>query len=272
MFTVMSFNVRGAVHDDGDNRWDQRADLNVKTILKAAPDVIGFQEFMQGNQADYERALEAYDYRLGPRVSINEARGTWEHPAIYWRRDRYSLLADGAFYLNETPEHYAMDWGTQNGRGLTWVRLRDQTADVEFAFVNTHFDHISGEARLKSARLVCREADRLFAGLPIIITGDFNTTPHHQDADGSAFDVFVAAGFRDAFNAATPEDASATTFHGFQGAAYPGPDGRIDWILYRDPAQRLTATQTAILRDAAPPLYPSDHYPVLTAFAWWQGA
>ena len=43
---VMSFNVRGASHRrDGDNLWEERAAMNVETIRRCGPDVIGFQEY-----------------------------------------------------------------------------------------------------------------------------------------------------------------------------------------------------------------------------------
>src|ERR671914_442322 len=40
---VMTFNIRGAVHRDGENAWPHRAALNVATIARHAPDLIGFQ-------------------------------------------------------------------------------------------------------------------------------------------------------------------------------------------------------------------------------------
>lgn len=42
-FRVMSFNIRGASDThDGANGWSKRAALNVATIRKYAPDLIGF--------------------------------------------------------------------------------------------------------------------------------------------------------------------------------------------------------------------------------------
>ncbi|MEM9955079.1 MAG: endonuclease/exonuclease/phosphatase family protein [Chloroflexota bacterium] len=41
---VMTFNVRGSFHDDGDNDWHKRRELNIATIKKYDPDIIGFQE------------------------------------------------------------------------------------------------------------------------------------------------------------------------------------------------------------------------------------
>jgi hypothetical protein len=58
---IMSFNVRGAYWvNDGVNHWPKRADLNSATIRKYTPDVIGFQEFQQGNHEYYQTALAEF--------------------------------------------------------------------------------------------------------------------------------------------------------------------------------------------------------------------
>jgi hypothetical protein len=52
---VMTFNIANAIdsEDDGDNAWVHRAPLNVATIKRYAPDVIGFQQCDEGNLATY---------------------------------------------------------------------------------------------------------------------------------------------------------------------------------------------------------------------------
>jgi len=60
--------------------------------------------------------------------------------------------------------------------------------------------------------------------------------------------------------------------HAFAGAAYR-PDGwrrdfwRIDWILVRAGGPGLRVSTCRNLRDAAPPRFPSDHYPVVADVA-----
>ncbi len=45
LLRVMSFNIRGfSRRRDGINRWENRAALNVATIKRYAPDLIGLQE------------------------------------------------------------------------------------------------------------------------------------------------------------------------------------------------------------------------------------
>ena len=64
-FRVMTFNVRGARHDDGANRWDNRRDLNVATIQKYAPSIIGFQEAQPENIATYKQTLTHHTLAQG---------------------------------------------------------------------------------------------------------------------------------------------------------------------------------------------------------------
>jgi hypothetical protein len=42
--SIMSYNIRGALYDDGPNSWPFRAPLNVRLLQQHIPDLIGFQE------------------------------------------------------------------------------------------------------------------------------------------------------------------------------------------------------------------------------------
>src|SRR5919202_4520710 len=74
LLRVMTFNVRGAFHkSDGINAWVNRSVLNVETIKRHAPDLIGFQELQSGNLDTYEELSPQYELVLGPEYG-NEAR------------------------------------------------------------------------------------------------------------------------------------------------------------------------------------------------------
>ena len=57
------------------------------------------------------------------------------------------------------------------------------------------------------------------------------------------------------------------TFHGFEGArcwaAQHHMAGRIDWILTLDGARPVRPLTCLIAHDQEPPVFPSDHYPVV---------
>lgn len=65
------------------------------------------------------------------------------------------------------------------------------------------------------------------------------------------------------------EDSEAShTFHGFEGGQYWAARhhmaGRIDWILTLDGEETLRTLSCMIAHDQEPPVYPSDHYPVVS--------
>lgn len=253
---VMSFNIRGAVHPDGANAWPARAALNVATIRRHAPDLIGFQEAQQGNLETYRAALPEYQIRQGPRYDNAEPHG---YAAIAWRPERLAIAASGGCWLSRTPERFSADWDTACVRVAHWASFRPAAGGAEFLHLNTHLDHVSEPARVEGAALILRQLAGLApADLPVIITGDFNCRP-----GSPAYRLFTDAGFADAHLAAGGSDRGIHTFHGFKGAGFvpwdDGGPGRIDWVLTRG----LAARSCAIGRDEAPPLYPSDHYPIV---------
>lgn len=253
-FSVMSFNLRGSFHDDGANAWNCRRDLTVATIRKYAPDVIGFQEAQSGNLADCEAALTDYDVELG-LISIRQSEKYHRVP-IYWKRNKFESVESGGFYLSATPDQWSLSWGSTLVRAATWVKLRALASGKTFVVLNTHFPHEPEAhlARTESARLVGSRLGQIAPTLPQIVMADFNARP-----DSDAYGVLREAGCVDTFTDAGNADP-VNTFHGFKGAAFAGTGIRIDWILTRG---SLTTRRCIIVEDAAPPVYPSDHYPLL---------
>jgi endonuclease/exonuclease/phosphatase family metal-dependent hydrolase len=256
---VMTFNVRGSYHRDGKNAWKRRAGLNARVIKRYAPDLIGFQELQRGNLRYYDSHLPEYRYSLGPEYENYPPRA---HNAIYWNPERLELQDSGGFWLSETPEAFSGSWGTHQKRSANWARFRLLQEDTEFVHLNTHLDHKSIPARRRGAKLIVQRLDELAGGeAPAIITGDFNAEP------GLAVHrIFTDAGFEDLHRLAG--NPPARTFHKFQGDGFvprrSDREGRLDWILVRGdlPETRRTETSCHVVRDAEPPVYPSDHYPV----------
>jgi endonuclease/exonuclease/phosphatase family metal-dependent hydrolase len=64
-------------------------------------------------------------------------------------------------------------------RYSNWVLLREKSTGFTFMFVNTHFDN-AGKNKEPSAVLFHDRIARLTAGLPMIVSGDFNTTANTE--------------------------------------------------------------------------------------------
>ena len=264
---VMSFNVRGASHmRDGANVWEKRSAMNVETIKRYVPDLIGFQEFQNENLEVYKKELPGYTRLQGPVYGTGQVE---EYAAIFFDPERFEALDSGGFWLSDTPEEYSASWGNEVIRSANWAVLRCRENGVAFLHVNTHLDHVSEPARVEGNRLILRQTEKTRKSrgdLPTIVTGDFNCTPGTRP-----YDVFIEDGFVDTYLAAgNQDDEDAYTFHAFKGARFTPsdtdkPTGRIDWILVRDEAGRVKIRSHEILRDGdeAAGTYPSDHYPVL---------
>lgn len=89
----MTFNIASAIgtEDDGENAWSSRAGLNVATIERYAPDLIGLQQLDAGNLETYRSELPHYLYILGPGADTRELP---DHNAIYWNPDHLFLFAN----------------------------------------------------------------------------------------------------------------------------------------------------------------------------------
>ncbi len=279
MLKVMTFNLRGSMFEiDGANYWPHRVDLNIRTIKAYDPDIIGFQEYQSGHLADYDKHLPEYAYELG-LMTIDDSEFGMQNP-VYWRKTRFKLEDAGQFYLSETPAVWSLGWDSVLVRAATWVRLHDLIHGQSVFVLNTHLDHLGEAARVNGARLVVEKVDTLRDGLPTLVMADFNsrvwamedhggTFPPGMEEEatpaGTVYAVFAQAGYTDTYRAAgLQEGIDTNTYHGFEGENYPQIGQRIDWILTLDGgAQYIKTRDCAIIRDGEPPLYPSDHYPVL---------
>jgi endonuclease/exonuclease/phosphatase family metal-dependent hydrolase len=275
LLRVMSFNIRGFSHRvDGINRWENRATLNVATIKRYAPDLIGLQELRAESLATYREKMPEYAYVLGPGAGKGAPH---EFNAIFFDPARLELLGSGGFWLSETPDRYSSAWRARVVRSATWAKFESPSAGLSFLHLNTHLDHMSSLARAKGSELILRKITRLREeGFPTVVTGDFNCLP------GSLpYRSFVENGFEDTFlSAGSGDDGDAETLHAFKGLRYfllrcgdmvrqGDKPRRIDWILLKNGRHRLRTEAHAILRDrdAKPAIYPSDHYPILATLA-----
>ncbi len=270
---VMSFNIRGASFaQDGVNAWENRAALNVATIQRYAPDLIGFQEVHSENLATYQEYLPGCHWVRGPQVDTDESDRC---NAIFWRSDQFREVRSGGFWLSETPDCRSIGWDAALVRGVTWVRLTWGSGGLEVLHLNAHLDHMGEEARAESSRLILRQVEQLAEpGVPVILSGDFNcNAPWVGDAasvgrESEPYRVLIEGGFADTYFTAREKDSGPpNTFHDFEGDAFvswePGSTVRIDWILLRDRQRRFQTESCVIVRDHLSPLYPSDHYPLL---------
>jgi endonuclease/exonuclease/phosphatase family metal-dependent hydrolase len=275
---TMTFNIAGGNKiGDGINRWSNRATLNTKTIVEIAPDIIGFQECHAENLVVYQSSLKEYTFYLGHKI---DARN---YNPVFWKTSHFDFIEGGQFWLSSTPDvatsHVARHAAFP--RAATWVKLHLKDERLTLLLMNTHWDNIGEEARRQSAHLISKKVRQLRkeGQLPAIVFGDFNCSrwrPQDDSRSGTPstdepYRFLVSQGFIDCFTAAGNRDSSSSnTFHGFMGENYePWRHHmlwRADWILLFDLEGRIRVESCFIVREGEPPLFPSDHYPVVADF------
>jgi len=249
---VMTFNVRYPA-DDGENAWPHRRSILVETVDKADPDVIGTQELFREQGDDLVSALPNYRW-FG--VDRRGGHGD-EHMGIFYRADRMDVLQQGEFWLSATPTQAGRaTWGETLPRMVNWALFERKSDHRRFYLLDTHFAHRDKDerAREKSAALIEAWIARLPEGIPIVVTGDFNTAPKSRPY------AILTRSLADAYEVAARRSGPQGTYHDFTG----NPGARIDWVLVRNLVPLRTTTVTTSVGGR----YPSDHFPVLAELAW----
>nr|WP_149193090.1 endonuclease/exonuclease/phosphatase family protein [Luteimonas suaedae] len=250
---VMSFNIRLPVESDGADRWERRKALIADMVRAQDPDVIGAQELHEAQADDLVRRLPQYAWFGRDRRGGHDD----EHMGVFYRNDRLRVVESGDFWLSDTPEvPGSISWGHPLPRMVTWAVFKRLADRRRFHLFNTHLPYRDEDedARERGARLIASRLSELPADVPVIVTGDFNTTPDRRAH------ALLTATLRDAWDAAPHRTGPAATFHGFTGKA----ERRIDWILYRGLQPLSVRTVTGHERDR----YPSDHFPVVVEFVF----
>ncbi|MBO9696789.1 MAG: endonuclease/exonuclease/phosphatase family protein [Sphingopyxis sp.] len=254
-YAAMTYNIRLDVASDGDNAWPHRRSALTALVAYQAPDFVGMQEVLQQQKRAVEADLPGYQF-VG--VARDDGKEKGEYSMLGFRRDRFTLVGSGTFWLSPTPAIPGKGWDAALPRIATWARLHDSKAKRTLLVVNTHFDHIGEVARQESARLIRRWIDgQRKPGETTVLMGDFNSP-----ATSNPYAAIVEPGkgaLRDsAAISRTPHYGPAGTFTGFDIARMDASP--IDHIFVSDD---VTVLRHATLTDQNGGKLPSDHYPVV---------
>lgn len=219
---VGSYNVKCANCFDGladELPWAQRRDVVAATIEGERPDVVGLQEASQGwlktssgasvDRSQFEDLVQALGspYKLTnshrnncvksttPTGCVYADRGASQGTRLVYDSSRVSLQAAGSRLL-------ASKEGS-NARYAAWGRLTQLSTGRKFLVVNTHLEPRDASSSKANWDLRRRQASELVTliqdqrkGLPVIVTGDFNS--HKWTPYGNApRDLLTGAGLVD---------------------------------------------------------------------------
>ena len=174
--SIISYNIRYDNDWDIENSWKIRRNKVSQILVQYSPSIIGIQEGLL-NQVQYiDSSLIDYDY-VG--VGRDDGKKKGEFCAIYFDTTRYVLLKNSTFWLSETPDTISVGWDAALERICTYGLFKDRITKKEFWVFNTHFDHIGVVAREKSSELILKRIDKInHQSLPVVLMGDFNSTPN----------------------------------------------------------------------------------------------
>lgn len=247
---VMTYNLRYANPEDGDNYWELRKAEVAALILYYQPDILGIQEGLLPQVTYLDKTLEHYSY-VG--VGRDDGQEKGEYSAIFYKHDRFEVVETHTYWLSESPAVPSVGWDAALERIVTYAMLKDKQTGVTFPVFNTHFDHAGAEARYHSAELILRLVKQNHAESgQVVVMGDMNSEP------GEAPVALFSEMLNDSFLISeTPPYGPPGTYNRFNIALVP--QRRIDYVF----TQGFTVLSYRQIDDRRNNgLYVSDHLPV----------
>ena len=273
---VGTYNIR--YQNSGDekngNVWATRCKVICDMINFEAPDVFGTQEVLIGQLRDLRAGLDNYDF-IG--VGRDDGKEAGEYSALFYKKDHLTLLNNGNFWLNETPDKPKLGWDAACIRICTWGEFKQKQTGFHFFHFNLHMDHVGIVARREAAKLIVKKIREIAKGTPVIVTGDFNV-----DQNNEIFKIFTDSGIlKDSYSAARLRFAENGTFNSFDTGlwsssridhVFVSPEFAVDrygiltnayWTQKEADAQKGNDAPSEIELNKRDRRAPSDHYPVM---------
>jgi endonuclease/exonuclease/phosphatase family metal-dependent hydrolase len=249
--TIMTFNIRMETIQDGENQWAKRKE-NLSSMLEFyEADLCGMQEVLVGQIRDLTKLLPKYAY-VG--VGRDDAKEGGEFSPIFYKKDKYTVLESNTFWLSQTPEKPSKSWDAALNRIVSYAKFKDNKTKKMFYVFNTHFDHIGQVARRESAKMLVAKIKAINHKIPVILTGDFNSTPQEEPT------IIINEGLIDAQKVTKQlHFGPISTFNGFESKEIAGR--LIDYIFLN--TDKIKVLKHATLSNTWGGRFASDLHAVL---------
>ncbi|WP_417885767.1 endonuclease/exonuclease/phosphatase family protein [Zunongwangia sp.] len=247
---VMTYNIKYANENDGENSWSHRKDWITNQIKFYEPDILGVQEALQVQIDYFNDQMPNYKY-IG--VGRDNGKKEGEYSAIFYNADKLKVLTNSTFWLNENPSKIKKGWDAALPRICTYGLFENKKTGKKFWHFNTHFDHVGVKARQESAKLIFNKIQELNSeNYPVVLTGDFNLTPETKSIQ------FLSDRLIEAKTIAKLVFGPTGTYNGFE---FSEPiTEKLDYIFISKNGFKVL--KYATLSDSKNLHYPSDHLPV----------
>lgn len=152
----------------------------INAAPNSAPTLIGLQEAFANQITDVVLNLgNSWQYIGDGREGGN--RG--EHCPILYDADAVEVLHERTRWLSDTPEVSSSYRGIGPPRVVTIGVFRDLATGERFIHANTHLEAWDANARAAQIQIALSQisvVQAVWGGLPITLSGDFNTEPGHD--------------------------------------------------------------------------------------------
>ena len=246
---VATYNLRYNTPKDGENAWPNRKNKIIQMVTKYKFDVFGVQEVRTDQATDLAAMFPDYTY-----FGIGRNDGVaGEQAGLMYRKDRFTELDRGHFWLSPTPNIPSIGWDASVNRVAVWVKLKDKNTNKEFFFLSTHLDHLGKIARYESAKLLIERVKKLAGDKPLFCVADYNAKPEENSIQE------MKKAFLDPYDISqTKPTGPAGTLNLFDTKTPISM--RIDYMFVND---KVTVKSYATLDDIIDGNYPSDHCPIM---------
>ena len=278
---VLAINVRLSTANDGENSWANRREFMTDLIVQGNYDFIGTQETVMHrnpelNQVTFIASKLPGHGSLGRSREVNPEVG--EAMMIFYKKDRWRIdeTDQATFWLSDTPDVPGSKTDPEAGcpRTVTVALFHElkegQPTGRKIYVYNTHFDHLSENARQRGAKQLMEQiAARKNKEVPVVVMGDMNCGERSpairfmkgesMTLDGQDWDAPYQ--LADTFRVVHPDATEVGTFNGFRA---PGRE-KIDYVFISPGLKTISAE---IIRTQRNGRYPTDHFPVDAVIAW----
>ena len=261
--------VNSSNGDTGQQLWANRKSYVIKLIKDYDFDIVGMEE-VTGNNAN---PSQLQDLRNGltdyADHSVEREGKNYSYNSIFYKKNKYTLLDKGHFYVNEHPQTPGIGWNTDIARTCIYVHLKDNSSGQDFYFCTTHVNYGAGDCGIQSGKLIGQRLKQIVGQTPVVLVGDFNLSrDNHETAYRGYASYFYDLALTTPLNQCLPADGPQVKFttSGWTPAKDASSGNEFDYIFYDHMIPLSRHIITEYYPELGRTVNPSDHFPVLGRF------